>query len=142
MPKKRNKRHFKKTKYKGINFKSAYEAQVAMYLDEIGAEWAYEPETYSFIPPKSHYTPDFKVKYKDGTEEYLEVKGYFDPQAKMKMQCIKEQYPDMPITLHFMKPYTRLSAKSPLTYLDWADKYGYKVRYFNEYGTWLDGDPE
>lgn len=139
---KRNKRHFKKTKYKGITFKSAYEAQVAKYLDEIGAKWEYEPETYEFVPPKSHYTPDFKVVYKDGRKEFLEVKGYFDPQAKMKMQCIKEQYPDMPITLHFMKPYTRLTTRSPLTYLDWAEKHGYRVRYFNESGTWLDGDPE
>ena len=55
---------------------------------------------------------------------------------------IKEQYPDMPIVLHFMKEYTRISPKSPMTYLDWADKYKYPVRHFNEYGTWLEGEEE
>lgn len=139
---KRNKRHFRKTRYKGITFKSKYEAQIAKYLDAIGAEWAYEPDTYEFTPPKSHYTPDFKVKYPDGTEEYLEVKGYLDPQAKMKMKCIREQYPDMKITMHFMRPFTKVTPRSPYTYIDWAEDNGYKVRYFNEFGTWCEGDPE
>lgn len=140
--KKKNKRHFKQTTYKGVKFKSAYEAQIARYLDSLGAEWSYEPEKFSYTPPVCYYTPDFHVKYPDGTTEYLEVKGYFDPQARMKMQAIKEQYPDMKITLHFMKEYTRVTPKSATTYMDWADKHNYKVRFFNEFGTWIDGDEE
>ncbi len=142
MYKVKNKRNFKYKTYKGVKFKSTYEAQVAQTLDSQGIKWEYEPEKFTYQPPLAVYSPDFKVTYPDGRVEYIEVKGYFDPQARTKMQMIKQQYPDLPIVLHFMKEYTRISPKSPMTYLDWADKNKYPVRHFNEYGTWLEGDEE
>ena len=142
MYKVKNKRNFKYKTYKGVKFKSTYEAQVAQILDSQGIKWEYEPEKFTYQPPLAGYAPDFKVTYPDGRGEKIEVKGYFDPQARTKMQMIKQQYPDLPIVLHFMKEYTRISPKSPMTYLDWADKNKYPVRHFNEYGTWLEGDEE
>lgn len=140
--KKPNKRHFKQKTYKGVKFKSSYEATVAKYLDEIGASWEYEPEKFPYTLPVSYYTPDFKVTYKDGTTEYLEVKGFFDPAARVKMHCIKDQYPDLNVVMHFMKEYTRLTPRSPVTYLEWAEKHGYKVRFFNSFGTWLSDEDD
>ena len=112
-------------------FRSKYEAKVAEYLTSIGAEWKYEPEHFYYQPPKAKYTPDCWVKYPDGTEEYLEVKGYFDPRARVKMLLVKEQHPELNLALHFMREGVKLNAKSSTTYKDWADKYAFRVRRFN-----------
>ena len=118
------------TKPKKPKFRSKYEAKVAEYLTSIGAEWKYEPCSFYYQPPKAKYTPDFWVKYPDGTEEYLEVKGYFDPRARVKMVLMKQQHPELDIALHFMRENCKLSSKSRTTYKDWAEKYAYRVRPF------------
>lgn len=142
MYRKPNKRHYKRVKYKGTTFKSSYEAQVAKYLDELGVKWEYEPEKYPYTLPVCYYEPDFKITWNDGTVEYMEAKGFFEPQDRTKMKVIREQYPDMNITMHFQKEYNRLSPSSPTTYLEWAEKHGFPVRFFNEFGTWLSTEEE
>lgn len=63
-----------KTKYKGMEFKSRYEANIAMLLDKMGWCWDYEPE--SFLLEKGHYMPDFKCTHPNGRITYVEVRGY------------------------------------------------------------------
>lgn len=60
----------KETVYKGINFKSQLEARWAIYFDELGLEWVYEPDTYK-INEHLRYTPDFYLKKAD---LYVEIK--------------------------------------------------------------------
>ena len=40
------------------------------------------------------YNPDF---FLPNTNEYIEVKGWFSEKDKIKMKCIKEQYPQISI---------------------------------------------
>ena len=137
-----NKRHFQQKEYKGVKFKSTYEAKIAKALEDLGCEWKYECEKFPYQLPVSYYTPDFWVKYPDGREEYIEVKGMLDSADRLKMRCVKEQHPDLNISMHFMKEFNRLDAKSPTTYLEWAEKHGFKVRFFRGGETWFNGEEE
>ena len=80
-----------KTYYNGYEFRSRLEAKWAVYLDEIGAKYDYEPEGYK-LKNGECYLPDFKIyagKNRGGrTPEvfYLEVKG--DPTEKDKRKCL------------------------------------------------------
>mgnify|MGYP000900048094 CR=1 FL=1 len=47
------------TTYRGIEFRSRFESEVAMLLDKMGLDWQYEPK--SFLLPGGHYMPDFFV---------------------------------------------------------------------------------
>jgi hypothetical protein len=48
------------TKYKGVRFRSRLEAQWAVFWDELGVKWEYEPLTFKFLDGKQ-YTPDFWI---------------------------------------------------------------------------------
>lgn len=122
----------KSSRKKAPKFRSKYEAKVAELLTSLGLEWKYEPCSFTYQPPVAKYTPDFWVKYPDGTEEYLEVKGYFDPRARVKMLLVKEQHPELNLALHFMRENVKLSKQSKLTYKDWAEKYDFRIRSFRD----------
>ena len=47
------------TAYRGIEFRSRFESEVAMLLDKMGLDWQYDPK--SFLLPGGHYMPDFFV---------------------------------------------------------------------------------
>lgn len=46
------------TEYKGYKFRSRLEARWAIFFDEIGAKWEYEPEGYR-LKDGTYYLPDF-----------------------------------------------------------------------------------
>lgn len=48
------------TMYKGVRFRSRLEAQWAVFWDELGVKWEYEPQTFKF-PDGKQYTPDFWI---------------------------------------------------------------------------------
>lgn len=58
------------TTYKGITFRSRTEARWAVFFDEIGIKWDYEPEGYE-IGDGSRYLPDFWLPELDS---FFEVK--------------------------------------------------------------------
>ena len=60
----------KETVYKGIKFKSQLEVRWAIYFDELGLEWEYEPDTF-ILDESRRYTPDFYLKK---SELYVEIK--------------------------------------------------------------------
>lgn len=41
-----------------------------------------------------HYVADFAVRYADGRETLIEVKGVWTPEAKLKHKLFKALYPD------------------------------------------------
>lgn len=74
------------THYAGCRFRSRLEARWAVFLDECGIEWEYEPEGLSFpgslVGRKSiHYLPDFRLD----TGQWAEVKGTLDLDGARKM---------------------------------------------------------
>lgn len=114
--------------YKGVKFLSKFEKSLAETLDKSKMHWQYEPMSVDWQPPVSTYTPDFVVTMPDGTAQYVEVKGFLDVGSRIKMLCVKEQYPDLDIAFLFMRGNNRLTkAKNSLTYTEWAKKNGFKV---------------
>ena len=86
----------------GIYFRSAWEANIARYLnfliqqDEI-ARWEFEPVTFEFHAIKRgirSYTPDFRVWNTDGNYEWWEVKGWMDSKSKTKLRRFAKYYPE------------------------------------------------
>ena len=85
------------------------------------------------------YKPDFKVIKPDGTAIYIETKGYFDVDSRVKMSCIKEQFPEEDIRMVFMDPNKRISkAPTSKTYGEWCDRAGYKWSSFCLPKEWRD----
>lgn len=71
-------------------YASKWEASYAAHLDVLVALgqvtlWQYEPDTL-VCAGGTKYTPDFRVEYSDGREEYHEVKGYFRPQDRVRVR--------------------------------------------------------
>lgn len=70
------------TYYKGYRFRSRLEARWAVFFDNLGVEWEYEPEGFK-LPSGKLYLPDFRLKCygcRGSVEEtpfdlYVEVKG-------------------------------------------------------------------
>lgn len=65
------------TLYKGYRFRSRLEARWAVFFDEIGADWLYEPEGFE-LPDGTKYLPDFLIKNVQGRGAkniYVEIKG-------------------------------------------------------------------
>lgn len=50
----------RQTRYNGVTFRSKLEAQWAVFWDELGVKWEYEPQTFLLSDGKQ-YTPDFWI---------------------------------------------------------------------------------
>ena len=59
------------TLYKGYRFRSRLEARWAVFFDQLGVAWEYEPEGFD-LPEAGRYLPDF---YLPGSGVFFEVKG-------------------------------------------------------------------
>ena len=69
------------TEYKGYRFRSRLEARWAVFFDEAGIKWEYEPEGFE-LPSGKRYLPDFKIHNVYDTRSdttydslWVEVKG-------------------------------------------------------------------
>ena len=64
------------TRYKGVEFRSRLEARWAVFFENMGLDWIYEPE--GFETPVGAYLPDFGIYYKGDMGHfriiYFEVK--------------------------------------------------------------------
>lgn len=60
------------TRYKGHRFRSRLEARWAVFFDNAGIEWEYEPEGFE-LPDGTRYLPDF---YLPSMNFYAEIKPY------------------------------------------------------------------
>ena len=100
-------------------YKSKLEIQVAEYLGE-NAE--YEREYIEFVQPAKQrkYCPDFKTK----VGVYIECKGKWTTEDRLKHVWLREQHPDKRIILLFQNPDVKINKRSKTTYGDWATKNG------------------
>ena len=104
-------------------FASSWEANVARHLNLLKSlrqivDWKYEPDTFWFEKIKRgvrSYTPDFRVWEPDGTDHYIEVKGWMDPKSKTKLRRMKKYHPTIRIRVIGEKEYRVLcKTSSPL----------------------------
>lgn len=82
------------TIYHGRKFRSRLEARWAVFLDDIGANWEYEPEGYN-LGDGLYYLPDFlvhNVVFKRGEPThnlFIEVKGVLSYEDLNKIDAFK-----------------------------------------------------
>lgn len=88
------------TEYKGYRFRSRLEARWAVFFDNCGFKWEYEPQGYDIDGVR--YLPDFRLyeaKYPyheyDNPEKpfFVEVKGEMDEASRQKVRKLSEHYP-------------------------------------------------
>lgn len=88
---------------KKIFFRSRWEYRYALYLqflkehNEI-SDWLYEPKVFYFEGVKrgtTNYKPDFLAIWNNGTEEYVEIKGYETPKDRTKWKRMAKYFPDV-----------------------------------------------
>ena len=81
----------KKTKYRGLVFRSKLEAKWAVFFDALSIPWKYEPEWFR-LPDGRRYLPDFHIlaPFDEGLPEpfYVEVKSLSD--FSTKINCLPE----------------------------------------------------
>lgn len=111
----------------GIYVRSAWEANYARYLDfliSLGAVEAWEYEKKTFLFPVSRgtrsYTPDFMVKWKDGSIEYHEVKGWMHPKGKTALDRMARYHKEIKVVLIGKKEYRVLSRQYRNSIPGWA----------------------
>jgi hypothetical protein len=91
-------------------FRSGLEERVADLLCNLGVSYEYESTRVPYVI-QHNYTPDF-----------LECKGYWDPEDRRKIKAVKKQNPDLDIRMVFQSPYNKISKKSKTTYAMWCDR--------------------
>lgn len=82
-------------------FRSSWEANYARYLNWLVAHadlvrWEYEPQTFEFPVKRGtkFYTPDFRLTFADGRQEWHEVKGWLTQQGATALKRFRRHYPD------------------------------------------------
>jgi len=109
-------------------FRSGFEATVNEYLTAMEIEFGYETDTILYTQPEKprKYTPDFVLTKKDGTKMYIETKGRWTTEDRLKHGYIKECHPDLDIRFVFQNPNTKIRKGSKTSYADFCEKKGYK----------------
>lgn len=90
-----------------IFFRSSWEYYYCIFLEKLKQEkkiigYKHEPKVFWFEQIKRgvrSYLPDFCVIHLDGSEEWAEVKGYYDAKSKTKMKRMAKYYPNVKIRL-------------------------------------------
>jgi hypothetical protein len=114
----------KRDKRKKIQSRSGYERKVLDNLDKNNIKYYYEEIKLKYIIEKS-YVPDILIIRKDGTELFVECKGYWSGDDRLKMRIIKNTYPDMDIRILFQRASEKINKKSKVTYGEYATKIGF-----------------
>jgi hypothetical protein len=99
------------------DYKSKLEIEVAKYL---GDNAEYECEYIEFVQPAKsrRYCPDFKTK----AGVFIECKGKWTTEDRLKHVWLREQHPDKRIVLLFQNASVKINKRSKTTYADWATK--------------------
>lgn len=110
-----------------MGYRSGFEQLMAEGLDAGGIDYGYEISKIKYTPPVKvrTYTPDFTLIKKDGTEMYLETKGYWPAAERTKMKLIKQSNPEADIRIVFQNSKTKIRKGSTTTYAMVAQKLGY-----------------
>ena len=102
-----------------IFFRSAWEYRFSCHLQrqkELGVikEWEHEPKTFWFDAIRrgcTSYKPDFLVHHNDETQEWVEVKGYYDAKSLTKIKRFRKYFPGEKLRLVDSKWFAKNTAK-------------------------------
>jgi predicted nuclease of restriction endonuclease-like RecB superfamily len=97
----------------GTPFRSSWEANVARIFTACGIEWEFEPQRFTLTSGQT-YAPDFRL----GNGTYIEVKGYWRPEARARFDAFRAEYP---VTVHVIDQhrYQSMEARWSRTILNW-----------------------
>lgn len=109
-------------------FKSKFEEKV--FSELLNGKATYETDTIKYVePPKNRrYIPDFKLR----ENVYVEAKGRFTREDRLKHLLIKQQHPEITIYILFQNPRTKIEKGSKYSYGDWCTKHNIKFSSFKE----------
>ena len=96
--------------------RNKFELRLDKQLQSCGVKYAYETEKLPYVI-HGNYIPDFIINTKDGRKIYVEAKGHFRPEHKVKMRAVKTYHPDLDIRIVFYG-FSKKNSK-------WALKYGF-----------------
>lgn len=85
----------------------------------------YESEYLYFTQPSvsRKYLPDFKL----ANGAFIEVKGRLTLEDRKKMLWVKQQNPEATIYFIFGNGNNKITKKSKVTYIDWAETNGFEA---------------
>lgn len=101
------KQEWKEVGGKRVFFRSKFEYRYALYLQllkEHGeiTDWFHEKRTFVFKGVERgavSYLPDFLVIHKNGSEEYVETKGYEQARDRTKWKRMAKYYPEVKLRI-------------------------------------------
>lgn len=101
-------------------FRSSWESNIAAYFEMLKnngqiKEWEYETDTFWFDKIKRgvrSYKPDFKITNNDGSQYFVEVKGWMDSKSKTKLNRMRIYHPSVKIELLDSKRYNEIKKYS------------------------------
>lgn len=105
-------------------YRSSSEANCARYFNLLGYEWEYEPKDFYFEGIRRgcvSYTPDFYIKT---TDQWIEMKGWFDEKSITKLNRFKKYYPNEFVKLALItqsKKTERIALKMGIPYVRYED---------------------
>jgi len=105
-----------------VFFRSAWEANIARWLNFNGVKWEFEPTTFWFEKIRRgvrSYTPDFYLTEED---RYIEVKGWMDAKSKTKLKRMAKYHPKVNIELLDAGRYKEISKMAQYVIPNWETK--------------------
>lgn len=114
----------KQNSIKTGKYQSQLEARIAKVLKKGMADVQYEPTTLAYTIRKD-YVPDFVVRTRSGKTIYIETKGWFKTEDRIKMRSVKSDHPTLDIRLVFDKN-NKISSRGKMKYDEWCEKHGFK----------------
>ena len=113
-----------------VEFAHNSERQFAQLLDFYAVAWEYEPRTFVLArdeegQPTLAFSPDFYLPAYDRYIEITTLKQKLVTKKNRKLRLLREQHPDVRITLLYQRDYLHLLVKygleSPDQLGDWDD---------------------
>lgn len=90
--------------------RSKFEAAYAFYLaflkkSQMIRDFDHEPRRFEFPLKRGNnsYLPDFRVTMPNGSEKYVEVKGWLDKASKTKLKRMNKYFPDVLVEVVLQK---------------------------------------
>lgn len=97
---------YRRFDYKNVCMRSSWEIKYAKYLDSKNIVWEYESKTFNLR--NMSYTPDF---YLPQTNEFIEIKGWWRGNSKLRFDTFKKLYKDIKIKVLMKKDLKKLNIK-------------------------------
>jgi hypothetical protein len=101
-------------------YRSGLEKDIAAYLYKTKTAFTYEKDKLQYTVPatKRTYIPDFKIITKSGKEIFIEGKGIWVYDDRLKHLFIRNQYPHLDIRFVFSNSKSKIRKGSKTTYAD------------------------